>query len=104
MNNMLTLDEVKNYLEIEQQEIERLIKNDLLHAYKIGGVYLRFRKEEVLNLKYDVLLKKKQQGPKVSVGHRLVDFWRFNNFYVLSLIVIVALLYWFLRSSPAVSL
>jgi len=61
MNNMLTLDEVKGYLEVEQQELEKLIKGGMLHAYKVGGVYLRFRKEEVLNLKYDVLLKKKKK-------------------------------------------
>ncbi|OQA56780.1 MAG: hypothetical protein BWY42_00811 [Candidatus Omnitrophica bacterium ADurb.Bin277] len=99
MNNMLTLDEVKNYLDIGQPELEKLIRNDLLHAYKVGGVYLRFRKEEVLNLKLDVLPKKKKTGPRVSVWHKVVDFWRFNNFYILSLFVIIGLLYWFLRTS-----
>ncbi len=99
MSNMLTLDEVKKYLEIEQDELERLIKENMLHAYKIGGVYLRFRKEEVLNLKYDVLLKAKKSGMQMSFAHKILDFWRFNNFYILSFFVILALFYWFLRSS-----
>ncbi len=99
MNNMLTLDEVKNYLEIEQQMIEKFIRDGVLHAYKIGGVYIRFRKEEVLNLKYDVLLKKKKAGPSISLGQRLWDFWRFNNFYIISVLVIAALVYWFFRTA-----
>jgi hypothetical protein len=104
MNNMLTLDEVRKHLDIEPQELERLIKAGMLHAYKVGGVYLRFRKEEVLTLKYDVLAKKAKTADKTSLGHKLFDFWRFNNFYIVSLIVIAVLLYWFLRTSQATQL
>ena len=99
MNNMLTLDEVKNFLEVEQQVIEKFIQDEVLHAYKIGGVYIRFRKEEVLGLKYDVLLKKKKTGASGSFGQRLWDFWRFNNFYIISVLIILALAYWFLHTT-----
>jgi len=99
MNNMLTLDEVKNFLEVEQQVIEKFIQDEVLHAYKIGGVYIRFRKEEVLSLKYDVLLKKKKTGASVSFGQRLWNFWRFNNFYIISVLIIMALAYWFLQTT-----
>ena len=99
MNNMLTLDEVKNFLEVEQQVIEKYIRDEVLHAYKIGGVYIRFRKEEVLGLKYDVLLKKKKTGTSKSFGQRLLDFWRFNNFYIISVLIILALAYWFLHTT-----
>lgn len=99
MNNMLTLDEVKNYLEVEQKVIEKFIQDGALHAYKIGGVYIRFRKEEVLSLKYDVLLKKKTAGPSISSGQRLWNFWRFNNFYIISVLIIAVLAYWFLRTT-----
>lgn len=99
MNNMLTLDEVKNYLEVEQQVVEQFIRDEVLHAYKIGGVYIRFRKEEVLGLKYDVLLKKKKTGTSGSFWQRLWNFWRFNNFYIISLLIILALAYWFLHTT-----
>ena len=99
MNNMLTLDEVKNFLEVEQQVIEKFIQDEMLHAYKIGGVYIRFRKEEVLGLKYDVLLKKKNIGASGSLGQRLWNFWRFNNFYIISILIISVLLYWFLHTT-----
>ena len=99
MNNMLTLDEVKNFLEVEQQVIEKFIQDEVLHAYKIGGVYIRFRKEEVLSLKYDVLLKKKKAGTSGSLGQRLWDFWRFNNFYIISVLIILGLAYWFFHTT-----
>jgi hypothetical protein len=99
MNNMLTLDEVKNFLEVEQQVIEKFIRDEILHAYKIGGVYIRFRKEEVLSLKYDVLLKKKKGGTSGSRGQQWVNFWRFNNFYIISVLIIAALVYWFLHTT-----
>ena len=103
MNNMLTFDEVKNFLEVEQQVIEKFIRDEVLHAYKIGGVYIRFRKEEVLSLKYDVLLKGKKVGDPVSFGQGLWNFWRFNNFYIISILVIAALVYWFLHTAGAAS-
>lgn len=101
MNNMLTLDEVKKYLEVEQQEIEKFIRDGMLHAYKIGGVYIRFRKEEVLSLKYDVILKKKKSLNPVSVGQKILDFWRFNNFYIISVLLIAALAYWFFHTTTS---
>jgi len=101
MNNMLTLDEVKNFLEVEQQVVEKFIQDEVLHAYKIGGVYIRFRKEEVLSLKYDVLLKKKKTGSRGSFGQQLWNFWRFNNFYIISVVIIAALAYWFLHTAVA---
>ena len=103
MNNMLTLDEVKNFLEVEQQVIEKFIQDDVLHAYKIGGVYIRFRKEEVLGLKYDVLLKKKKTGDPGSFGQRVWNFWRFNNFYIISVLIIAVLAYWFLHTTGSSS-
>jgi len=99
MNNMLSLDEVKNYLEVEQQVLEKFIQDGLLHAYKIGGVYIRFRKEEVLHLKYDVLLKKKKTGGQLSAAQSLWNFWRFNNFYIVSVLIIAVLAYWFLHTT-----
>ncbi len=99
MNNMLTLDEVKNFLEVDQSVIEKFIQEDALHAYKIGGVYIRFRKEEVLGLKYDVLLHGKRNGTAGSFGQRLWNFWRFNNFYIISALIILALAYGFLHTT-----
>lgn len=103
MNNMLTFDEVKNFLEVEQAVVEKFIRDGALHAYKIGGQYIRFRKEDVLSLKYDVLLKKKNTGASHSFGQRLWNFWSFNNFYIVSVLIIAVLVYWFINLPGASS-
>jgi excisionase family DNA binding protein len=99
MNNLLTLEEVKNYLETDQKNLEDYIKRGKLHAYKIGGSYLRFRKEEVLTLRHEVLPAKSQPVSRQPLFlSRLYDFWLFNNFYIISLVVVAALAFLVFRS------
>ena len=97
MDNLLSREEVKQYLEVEDPDLEKLIEKGKLHAYKIGGEYLRFRKEEILILKQESHSDKKA---RLSLPWfvRLHNFWRFNNFYILSLIFIVVLLLIVVRS------
>ncbi len=90
MNSLLTVEEVKGYLDIDQHQIEKYLKDGSLQAYKIGGTYLRFRKEEVLLIRERLLKKIKHSSP-VSVISRIWDFWRFNNFYIVSLLIVIAL-------------
>ncbi len=92
MNNMLTVEEVKLFLDISQDELERHLKQGRLHAYKIGGTYLRFRKEDVLNLRAD-LNPQKSKKPSHPFLSRLGDFWRFNNFYIVSILIVIALIF-----------
>ncbi len=97
MNSMLTLEEVKNFLEIESEILEKFLNEGKLHAYKIGGTYLRFRKEEVMNLKVEIKPRKRQLSPTVSFFARIRDFWKFNNFYILSILLVVLLIALFLK-------
>lgn len=90
---MLTLEEVMLFLEVDKNEIERYVQKKKLSPYKIGGAYLRFRKEEVQALKKE--LRKALERPRWY--ERFFEFWKFNNFYVITLLVIVALLVWFWR-------
>lgn len=95
MNNMLTVEEVKTFLEIEQAELEKYLKAGKIHAYKIGGTYLRFRKEDVLTLRAELApARKKSSG---SFTSKLLDFWRFNNFYIISLVLMAAAAYFFIK-------
>jgi len=90
MNNMLTVEEVKNFLEIGQHELEKFLTEGKLRAYKIGGAYVRFRKEDVLNLRSEYR-PKKVRTRHVPLLARIADFWRFNNFYIISLLIVMAL-------------
>jgi excisionase family DNA binding protein len=91
MNNMLSLEEVKSFLELTQDDLEKYLKAGKLRAYKIGGTYIRFRKEEVLNLRSELRPKKSKNAPGTGAG-KVADFWRFNNFYIVSLLIVLALI------------
>ena len=86
MNNLLTGEEVKSFLAVDQTVFDKYLKEGKLPAYKIGGTYLRFRKEDVLNLRAQ-LSPKKSSRAKGSFAGQLGDFWRFNNFYIISLLI-----------------
>ena len=96
MDNLLSHEEVKRYLELEDPDLEKLIEKGKLHAYKIGGTYLRFRKDEVLTLKQESPSDKKN-SLSLPWFVRLKDFWRFNNFYILSLLLIAVLFFIVIR-------
>lgn len=97
MDNLLSVEEVKHYLEADDKELDHLVRLGKLHAYKIGGTYLRFRKDEVLTLKQE---KHTGKGDAFSIPWfvRLLEFWRFNNFYIVSLFLIALLFFIVIRS------
>lgn len=89
-DGMFSLDEVMQYLSLDQQGVEELIRRDKLNAYKIGGVYLRFRKDEVMALREDTMRREKV---KHSSWVQWKNFWEFNNVYIVTGAVLVVLLY-----------
>jgi hypothetical protein len=97
VDSLLSSEEVKTFLEVQEPELDQLVQKGRLQAYKIGGAYLRFRKDEVLALRQELHPSKKRKLSP-SWGARLGDFWRFNNFYILSLLAIGILFLVLVRS------
>jgi len=97
VDNLLSHEEVKRFLGTDENQVDQLIQRGRLHAYKLGGSYLRFRKDEVLTIKQELFSGKKT---KLSTPwfFRLRDFWRFNNFYILSLFLIAVLFFIIIHS------
>lgn len=93
-DGMLSLNEVMQYLEKDKIGVEELVSQDRLTAYKIGGIYLRFKKEQVENLKLELAMRKKK---KSYIRERISDFWDFNNFYIVTGICLICILYFILR-------
>lgn len=94
----LSLEEVMQYLETDRRGVEDLVRRGKLVAYRVGGTYLRFKKEEVAGL----LVPRRRSfswtlaSTDRSLTHRLRDFWAFNNLYIVSalvLLVLVAIFY-----------
>ena len=91
----LTVREVSLILGISEKEVVDLVETGSLPAYRIGGVYLRFKKAQVFEFKN----KSAVSSPKKLARHteypfkdRFSDFLYFNDFYILAGVVIIALL------------
>jgi len=88
---LLTIREVAAFLGISEKEVIDLAESSTIPAYKVGGVYLRFKREQVEE--YKKSHKTGHVHAKMSFGDAVADFIYFNDFYILSLLIILALLY-----------
>jgi excisionase family DNA binding protein len=79
-------------LRVTEKEILDLAENASLPAYKVGGVYLRFKREQVEEFR-----KKNRKDlhhqQKYTWKDRIIDFCSFNDFYVFSAVIILLMLY-----------
>ena len=96
---LLTIREVSQILGITEKEVIDLAESGKIPAYKIGGLYLRFKREQVeaarKNLKQaSIKLSAPEKSP---FRERVGDFFYFNDFYILSALIITALVLIILR-------
>ena len=94
MEGMLTLKEVMKHLELNQSEVEKLVKREKLDAYKIGGAYLRFKKTQVVELRKHL---GKKTGSAPTLFSRIRDFWVFNRVYLFSILLFALVMYFLIR-------
>jgi excisionase family DNA binding protein len=91
---LLTVRDVSLILGVSEKEVVDLAESGAIPAYKVGGVYLRFKKDQIQEFK--------KQAPKFSskikahqeyaFKEKFSDFFYFNDFYILTLLIIVLLL------------
>jgi hypothetical protein len=90
---LLTTREVSHILEISEKDVIELTKVGKIPHFKLAGEFLRFQKEAIINLKKDIQRKFNISKETVPLGERISGFFYFNDFYILSTIIIVALLW-----------
>ena len=123
---LLTIAEAARYLNISEDEIKRLVDVGEIPAYRIGGSFLRFRKEHLDAIRDDVEEVEKDVPVAVKAGldekgrpthhisdleneirkrepvirqydytpaEKLRDFFYFNDFYLVSFLIIGILLF-----------
>jgi excisionase family DNA binding protein len=93
---LLTVREVSAFLEISEKDVLDLAESGALAAYKVGGVYLRFKPSQVEDFR-----KKSasvgQRTREYSFADRIYDILYFNDFYILAGLIIAAMLYFILK-------
>jgi excisionase family DNA binding protein len=106
-DKLLTLKEAAECLHLDEKQVRRLVEEGKIPAYHIGGMYLRFKEENIFsirgkyggNLVYDIMKSQKNSGllnnPVISA---VSDFFYFNDFYIAAGAVIIFLVYVILKS------
>jgi excisionase family DNA binding protein len=89
---LLTVREVSTMLGLTEKEILDLAENGSIPAYKLGNLYLRFRREQIEEFwkKSKKDFQKQQKNPWKD---RIADFYSFNDFYIFSTIIIMLMLF-----------
>ena len=128
---LLSIKEVSEYLKLSEDEIKRLVDIGEIPAYRIGGTFLRFRREQIDAIRNDItdIEEKEPEHAKPSLDNkgkpthpytelekdikrrepvtrqfdytfaeRVKDFFYFNDFYLISIILMGMLLYFIFKS------
>jgi excisionase family DNA binding protein len=92
---MLTVRDVAIVLGISEKDVLDLTESGMIPGYKVAGVYLRFKKEQVEQYRKNQSRLKPKEMKKESVGFgsKVGDFFYFNDFYIFALTFIILLGY-----------
>ena len=88
---MLTVRDVAMLLNISEKDVLDLTEKGTIPGYKIGGLYLRFKKEQVEQYKKQQhhLHPNLHKEEPTSSSNKLSDFFYFNDFYILATVLII---------------
>ena len=90
---LMTVRDVSVLLGVFEKDVLDLAEKGLIPAYKIGGLYLRFKKEQVEQ--YRRTLSKEHPEGQIKEGgalrDKIHDLFYFNDFYILAVFLILLL-------------
>jgi excisionase family DNA binding protein len=96
---LLTIRDVAIFLGISEKTVIELAESGAIPAYKIGGVYLRFKRHQIEEFRKSSG-QLSQGGAKLTkspAGERLLDFLYFNDFYIVAFVIIAVMLVFIFR-------
>jgi excisionase family DNA binding protein len=101
-DKFLTVREVAIILGISEREVMDLAENGKIPAYKVGGVYVRFKQHQIEAFKKAKPAQqhhkhKTESSQNSPAQDKLSDFFYFNDFYIMSGVLILAILFFILR-------
>lgn len=93
---LLNVKEVCRELGISEEDLRKLVGRGEIPAYRLGGTILRFRKDQIDKVKSRGIPKvAKEEALSTTQDSRiekLKDLLYFNDFYIISAIIIAILL------------
>jgi excisionase family DNA binding protein len=105
-DKLLTLKEAAACLHLKEDEIRKLVSAGKIPAYHVGGMYLRFKEENIFALRakfggrqlhenFRKNDKTREINSPILSGIR--DFLYFNDFYIISAVLVAFLVSIILR-------
>lgn len=90
---LLTKQDAAKLLNISEEELETLVASGKIPSYRIAGEFLRFKEADLYRYKSAAL-----QPPRaVKITEKIADFFYFNDFYIISTLIIAGMLLVILR-------
>ena len=100
---LLTLEEAARRLGLKPDDVEQMIQHGRLEAFRLGGHLLRVRLGDVERLAGTTSAGRHQSSRSVGVARRghtglrrlwdhVLDFFYFNDFYLVALLILLTLL------------
>lgn len=90
---LLTVRDVSVILGVFEKDVLDLAEKGIIPAYKIGGLYLRFKKDQVEQYKkaHHHAHPENQIKDEKALQNKIYDFFYFNDFYILATFLIILL-------------
>ncbi len=92
-DQFITVRETAQLLGISEKKVMDLVKEGNLKAYKIAEQFLRLKKNEVLSIRKSGTVAVENVQLEYTLSERVRDALYFNDFYFMSLLIILGLVY-----------
>ena len=92
-NQFISVRETAQLLSVSEKKVMELIEGRKLQAYRIADKFLRLKKTEVLSLRNEGTVRQENINLEYSPAERMWDFLYFNDFYLISILIIFILLF-----------
>ena len=93
MSQYISVRETAQILGVSEKKVMDLIEDRKLQAYRIADQFLRLKRAEVMQMRTNGEVVRENTHHDYTAGERLRDFIYYNDFYIIALAVVAALLY-----------
>ena len=92
-SQFISVRETSQILAVTEKKVMDLVEEGKLQAYRIADKFLRLKRADVLKLRNTGNVAKENHQIPYTSSERVKDFFHYNNFYLLSTILVLVLLY-----------
>ena len=95
----ISVRETAQILGVSERKVMDMIESKELQAYKIANQFLRLKRSEVSSLRRSGSVENENVQYHYTARERIQDFFYYNDFYLIAILLILGLVYVVVRSS-----